>query len=470
MSRFKDDFIFGTATSSYQIEGAYNQGGRSLSIWDTFSKTPGNVWNGDDGDVACDHYNRYKKDVQLIKELGVESYRFSIAWPRIFPQEGVYNEEGMVFYRSLIQELKKAGIKPMATLYHWDLPMWAYEKGGWVNRESVNWFLDFAEVCFKELDQDVEAWITHNEPWCASFLSYHAGHHAPGHRNMDEGLKAAHHILLSHGKAVQLFKNELSLTTPIGITLNLSPAYAATDSENDKLAQNNADGYVNRWFLDPIFKGAYPVDMMNLFSKHVHDFDFIQSGDLDAISVECDFFGINYYNRALVKFAGNENLLYISAHSEYKKTGMGWDVSPQEFKELIYRLRKEYTDLPIFITENGAAYDDVLESDGSVHDGERVAYVEAHLKMVHELCEEGMNIAGYFLWSLFDNFEWAFGYEKRFGIFYVDFETQVRYWKDSAKRYKEIVETRSLTEKTFQVKQGVLLHEENDASRSVSQG
>ncbi|GGF36159.1 beta-glucosidase [Halobacillus andaensis] len=450
MARFKEDFIFGTATSSYQIEGASNQGGRSLSIWDTFAKTPGNVWNGDHGDVACDHYNRYKEDVQIIKELGVDSYRFSIAWPRIFPEEGVYNEEGMDFYRSLVKELRAAGIQPKATLYHWDLPMWAYEKGGWVNRESVDWFLEFAEACFTQLDADVESWITHNEPWCASFLSYHEGHHAPGHQNIEEGLKAAHHILLSHGKAVQLLKNKLGSTTPVGITLNLAPAYAESSSANDQIAMNNADGYTNRWFLDPIFKGSYPVDMMNLFSKYVHDFNFIQEGDLDTISVACDFFGINYYSRAFVKYAGNENFLFTSAHSTYKKTGMGWDVSPQEFKELIYRLREEYTDLPIYITENGAAYDDVLEVDGSVHDDERVAYVEHHLQAVYDLNEEGMNIAGYFLWSLLDNFEWAFGYDKRFGIIYVDFETQKRYWKDSAKRYKEIVQARSLLKETVQ--------------------
>ncbi|WP_026691335.1 GH1 family beta-glucosidase [Alteribacter aurantiacus] len=444
MSKFSKDFVFGTATSSYQIEGGYDQGGRSLSIWDTFSETPGKVWNDDHGQVACDHFNRYKEDIQLIKELGVGSYRFSIAWPRIFPEQGVYNEEGMDFYRSIIQELIKQGIKPVVTLYHWDLPMWAYNKGGWVNRESVDWFLEFAEVCFRELDPYVESWITHNEPWCASFLSYHMGHHAPGHRNIEEGVKAAHHILLSHGKAVELLKKDLGSKTPIGITLNLTPVYAPTTSTNDKIAINNADGYTNRWFLDPLFKGAYPMDMMNLFSSYIHDYSFIHEGDLATISVECDFFGINYYNRSLVEFAGSEKFLFTDAHSDYDKTGMGWDVSPQEFKELIYRLRMEYTKLPIFITENGSAYDDVLEEDGSVHDKERTAYMEKHIQAVCELENEGMNIAGYYLWSLLDNFEWAFGYEKRFGIFYVDFNTQQRYWKDSAKRYKEIVANRSV--------------------------
>ncbi|WP_017380502.1 GH1 family beta-glucosidase [Paenisporosarcina sp. TG-14] len=444
MSQFNKEFIFGTATSSYQVEGGFNEGGRSLSIWDTFSRIPGKVFNGDTGDVAIDHYNRYKDDVQLIKELGVDSYRFSIAWPRIFPQEGVYNEEGMNFYKSLLVELLEAGIKPMVTLYHWDLPMWAYEKGGWINRDSVKWFLEFSEKCFIELDEYVDSWITHNEPWCSSFLSYHQGVHAPGHTNMEEGLKAAHHILLSHGEAVKLLKEKLQSTTPIGITLNLTPAYAATDSYNDRIAVNNADGYTNRWFLDPIFKGSYPLDMVNLFSNYVHDFDFIKPEDLKTISVDCDFFGINYYSRAIVEYAGNTNLLYNGAYSDYKKTAMGWDVSPREFKELIYRIRQDYTNLPIYITENGSAYNDVLEVDGSIHDQERTEYLEEHITAVRELNDEGMNVAGYFLWSLFDNFEWSFGYEKRFGIFYVDFETQQRFWKDSAKRYKEIVRTRTV--------------------------
>ncbi|TMW70933.1 GH1 family beta-glucosidase [Alteribacter natronophilus] len=451
MSKFPKEFVFGTATSSYQIEGAHDQDGRTPSIWDTFSETPGKVWNGDHGQMACDHYNRYKEDVQLIKELGVESYRFSIAWPRIFPEQGVYNEDGMNFYRSLIKELQEAGIKPVVTLYHWDLPMWAYNQGGWVNRESVYWFLEFAEVCFRELDEHVDSWITHNEPWCASFLSYHLGHHAPGHRNIEEGLKAAHHILLSHGKAVQMLKTEFKSRTPIGITLNLTPVYGKTQSANDMLAVNNADGYTNRWFLDPVFKGSYPYDMMNLFSNFVRDFGFIQDGDLATIAVECDFFGINYYNRSLVEYAGSEKFLFTDSYSDYEKTGMGWDVSPQEFKELIYRLRVDYTDLPIIITENGAAYDDVLEADGSVHDKERTAFMEKHVQAVAELAEEGMNISGYYLWSLLDNFEWAFGYEKRFGIFYVDFATQKRYWKDSAKRYKEIVAQRSVTERSDSV-------------------
>ena len=310
MTRFSKEFIFGTATSSYQIEGAFNQDGRTLSIWDVFSRTPGKVANMENGDIACDHYNRYQEDVQLISELGVDSYRFSIAWPRIFPEKGKFNPEGMAFYHRLIDSLLEKGIKPVATLYHWDLPMWVHEEGGWTNRESVNWFLEYAEKCFLELDEKVDSWITHNEPWCAGFLGYHQGVHAPGHTNLEEALKAVHHILLSHGLTVELLKNEIKSNTPIGITLNLSPMYPNSESTNDKLAANNADGYTNRWFLDPIFKGAYPVDMMNLFSKYVHDYSFIHQDDLQKIAIDCDFFGINYYNRALVEFSAASDMLF----------------------------------------------------------------------------------------------------------------------------------------------------------------
>ncbi|RIU90495.1 beta-glucosidase [Oceanobacillus picturae] len=444
LKKFDPAFVFGTATSSYQVEGAVNKDGRSPSIWDTFAATPGKVYQGDTGEVACDHYHLYKEDVQLIKQLGVESYRFSIAWPRIFPNEGEYNEAGMQFYKNLISELKEQGIKPVVTLYHWDLPQWAEDKGGWVNRQSLEWFYAYAKKVFEELDGEVDSWITHNEPWCAAFLGYHQGVHAPGHTNVEEALKAAHHILVSHGQAVKLLKETMKSETPIGITLNLSPIYPVSQSFNDKIAANNADGYSNRWYLDPIFKGSYPADMVNLFSKYVHDFSFIYEGDLAEISVACDFFGINYYSRQLVEFTSAGDFMYRGGHSDYAKTGMGWDVSPKEFQELIRRLRKEYTNLPIIITENGASYPDKLTEDGAVHDPERMDYIKQHLQAIAELNEEGMNISGYYVWSLFDNFEWAFGYEKRFGIVYVDFETQKRTWKDSAKFYQSVVEKREV--------------------------
>lgn len=444
MTTFAKDFIFGTATSSYQIEGAVNAGGRTPSIWDEFSKQPGKVWNGDTGEVACDHYHRFEEDIEIIKSLGVDSYRFSIAWPRIFPREGEYNPEGMAFYRNLAIKLNEAGIRPFVTLYHWDLPQWAHEKGGWVNRDSVDWFLDYATKCFEELDDVVSMWITHNEPWCAALLGYYEGVHAPGHTSLNEAVKVAHHLLVSHGKAVEVYKERLQFEKPIGITLNLTPVYPAGATANDELAANNFDGYINRWFLDPIFKGSYPKDIMNLYSRYVDGFDFIQEGDMDAIGTSCDFFGINFYNRSLIKYSKEAPLLFEPAESDYPKTGMGWDVSPNEFRELIRTLRSDYTDLPIYITENGAAFPDELEEDGTVRDVGRKDYVEQHIRAIAELNDEGMNIQGYYLWSLLDNFEWAFGYDKRFGITYVDFATQNRYLKDSAKRYAEIVKSRSI--------------------------
>lgn len=444
MSRFSKEFIFGSATSAYQIEGAFQEDGRGLSIWDTFSRIPGKVVNMENGDMACDHYHLYEQDIEVLKTLGVDSYRFSIAWPRIYPEQGKYNPAGMEFYKKLINLLNKNGINPAVTLYHWDLPLWAHEQGGWTNRDSVKWFIEFAEKCFEELDDKVYMWITHNEPWCAGFLGYHQGIHAPGHTNMEEALKAVHHILLSHGEAVNLLKKKMGSDTPIGITLNLSPMYSNGTSVNDSLAVNNADGYSNRWFLDPVLKGYYPVDMLNLFSKYVHSFDFIHQGDLEVISTACDFFGINYYSRGLVEYNGASEFLFKNSYSDYSKTAMGWDISPNEFKELIHRLRKEFTTLPIYITENGAAFNDVVSDDKKVHDGERKDYVERHLKAIAELNEEGMDIAGYYLWSLLDNFEWAFGYEKRFGITYVDFQTQERIIKDSGLRYAEIIRERTI--------------------------
>ncbi|MEH7302100.1 GH1 family beta-glucosidase [Neobacillus drentensis] len=444
MSRFSKEFIFGSATSAYQIEGAFQEDGRGLSIWDTFSRIPGKVVNMENGDLACDHYHLYEQDIEVLKTLGVDSYRFSIAWPRIYPEQGKYNQAGMEFYKKLINLLNKNGIKPAVTLYHWDLPLWAHEQGGWTNRESVKWFIEFAEKCFEELDDKVNMWITHNEPWCAGFLGYHQGIHAPGHTNMEEALKAVHHILLSHGEAVNLLKKKIGSETPIGITLNLSPMHSNGSSINEMLAVNNADGYSNRWFLDPVLKGSYPVDMLNLFSKYVHSFDFIHQGDLEVISTACDFFGINFYSRGLVEYNGASDFLFKNSYSDYSQTAMGWDISPDEFKELIHRLRKEYTTLPIYITENGAAFNDVVSDDKKVHDEERKEYVERHLKAIAELNEEGMDIAGYYLWSLLDNFEWAFGYEKRFGITYVDFETQERIIKDSGLRYAEIIRERTI--------------------------
>lgn len=439
---FSNDFIFGIATSSYQIEGAYDEGGRTPSIWDTFCRIEGKVLNMDNGDVACDHYHRYKKDVELIKDLGVDYYRFSIAWPRIFPEPGKYNASGMEFYKALLAELKEKGIKACATLYHWDLPQWLQDIGGWEHRGCVDAFLEFAGKCFTELDDLVDMWITHNEPYCAAVMSNVLGIHAPGKKNILSSLKAGHHILLSHGKAVQLY-HKLGFKKPIGITLSLTPHYPASKSFEDSLAVSNADGFSNRWFLDPLFKGNYPFDMVNLYASRCTDFSFIKESDFEAIGEKCNFLGVNYYGPTLVEFDPLSFTLSSNSYSKYEKTDIGWDISPDAFIDLIKMLREKYTSLPIYITENGSAWTDVLQ-DGCIHDEGRCRYLVSHLDAVSKMNEMGMNVAGYFYWSLLDNFEWSYGYSRRFGLVYVDFATQERIKKDSYYKYSQIIKERGI--------------------------
>lgn len=440
---FNKEFIFGVATAAYQIEGAGDTDGRTPCIWDEFAKIDGNVYMKQDGMIACDHYNKYKEDIKLMKELGVQSYRLSIAWPRIFPEKGVYNEKGMEFYRNLLKELVANGIKPSVTLYHWDLPMWAHNLGGWLNRECTDWYVEYSKKCFEELDQYVDSWITHNEPWCASFLSHTLGHHAPGHNSIEEGVIVAHHLLLSHGKAVKMYKEDLKLTKKIGITLNFTPQYTNGTSIKDKLACNNANGFNNNWFLDAVFKGEYPTDMLNLFANRVSNFDFIKDGDMELISIDTDFLGINYYTRGMVKYDGNNILLFGGAHSDLPVTAMGWDITPETLKELLLMIREKYTKLPFIITENGSAWDDELV-DGVVNDVNRIDYLNKHLQVVSDLNDAGVNIIGYYAWSFMDNYEWAFGYSKRFGIVYVDYDTLERTPKNSYYRYQEIIKNRKL--------------------------
>jgi beta-glucosidase len=439
--KFPKDFVWGVATSSYQIEGAVNEDGRTPSIWDTFSKTEGKTYQGHTGDVACDHYHRYKEDVEIMKEIGVKAYRFSIAWPRIFPEEGKYNSKGIDFYKRLVDELLKKDIMPVVTIYHWDLPQWAYEKGGgWLNRDSVKWFAEYATKLYEELGDVIPLWITHNEPWCASILSYGIGEHAPGHKDYREALIAAHHILLSHGEAVKAFREMNIKGSKVGITLNLTPVYPASEKEEDKLAAQYADGFSNRWFLDPIFKGNYPQDMMELYSKIIGEFDFIKEGDLETISVPIDFLGVNYYTRSIVKYDEESMLKAENVPGPGKRTEMGWEISPESLYDLLKRLDREYTKLSIYITENGAAFKDEVTEDGRVHDDERIEYIKEHLKAAAKFIEEGGNLKGYFVWSLMDNFEWAHGYSKRFGIVYVDYKTQKRILKDSALWYKGVIQ------------------------------
>jgi beta-glucosidase len=444
MVTFAKDFKFGVATSAYQIEGAATEDGRTPSIWDTFCRVPGKVYEGQSGDIACDHYHRYGEDVRILREIGVDSYRFSISWPRVFPAYRTYNPKGMEFYKNLIHELEENGIEPMATLYHWDLPMWAYERGGWLNRESVTWFKEYATRVFEELNDSVKSWITHNEPFCASVLGYGLGVHAPGHKNLGEALIAAHHVLLSHGVAVEAFRECGLRDSKIGITLNLTPSYPASNSREDVEAASRSDGLSNRWFLDPVFRSSYPEDMKEALGRFAGGFGFIKDGDLQTISTKSDFLGVNYYTRVPTEFVQDSRLNYHDVQGNLKKsvTAMGWEICPEALYDLILRLRREYTQVPIYITENGAAFDDVLSKGKRVHDTERIDYVKGHLRKIAEANEQGADIRGYYLWSLLDNFEWACGYSKRFGIVHVDFGTQERSLKDSALWYRDAIRSR----------------------------
>jgi beta-glucosidase len=444
MVTFAKDFKFGVATSAYQIEGAATEDGRTPSIWDTFCRVPGKVYEGQSGDIACDHYHRYGEDVRILREIGVDSYRFSISWPRVFPAYRTYNPKGMEFYKNLIHELEENGIEPMATLYHWDLPMWAYERGGWLNRESVTWFKEYATRVFEELNDSVKSWITHNEPFCASVLGYGLGVHAPGHKNLGEALIAAHHVLLSHGVAVEAFRECGLRDSKIGITLNLTPSYPASNSREDVEAASRSDGLSNRWFLDPVFRSSYPEDMKEALGRFAGGFGFIKDGDLQTISTKSDFLGVNYYTRVPTEFVQDSRLNYHDVQGNLKKsvTAMGWEICPEALYDLILRLRREYTQVPIYITENGAAFDDVLSKGKRVHDTERIDYVKGHLRKIAEANEQGADIRGYYLWSLLDNFEWACGYSKRFGIVHVDFGTQERSLKDSALWYRDTISSR----------------------------
>lgn len=442
---FPKQFLWGAATASYQIEGAVQADGRGESIWDRFSHTPGKTVNGDTGDVACDHYHRYKEDVRLMAELGLQSYRFSVAWPRIFPTgAGAPNPKGIDFYKRLVDELHRYKIKPALTLYHWDLPQALEEKGGWTNRETAYRFAEYADYLFRALGDQVPLWITHNEPWCAAFLGYAMGVHAPGAQDWAKAVQASHHLLLSHGLAVQAFRAAAPKAAQVGITLNLAPAYPGGERPEDLAAARLLDGFQNRWWLDPLFKGQYPADLIEYFSQF-GALDYIQPDDLALIQQPIDLLGINYYQWIHVK--GNPDSPYFRAEGmpiQNPVTAMGWEVVPESLYDLLVRIKRDYGDLPLYITENGAAYPDAVNEAGEVVDPERIEFLRAHFAAAERATADGVNLAGFYVWSLLDNFEWAFGYEKRFGIVYVDYESQQRIPKGSATWYSQVIKANGL--------------------------
>jgi beta-glucosidase len=433
-------FVWGAATAAFQIEGATKVDGRGESIWDRFAATKGKVAFGDTGDPACEHYYRWREDLDLMKSLGLEGYRFSISWPRIQPTgRGPANTRGLDFYRALVEGMLERGIRPLATLYHWDLPQALEDEGGWGSRDVVDRFTEYAAILFDHLGDLVPDWITHNEPWVTSFLGYAYGTKAPGVTDWPTALRAAHHSLLAHGSAVKAYRAGNG-TGNIGITLDLTVAKPASASPADVAAAARRDGYQNRWFLDPIFRRSYPADMVELYEERLGALDFVRDGDLELIAQPIDFLGINFYRPNVVEAAEDDSVLGLTELDlDAEHTAMGWPIVPSSFTELLVRLDRDYGGVPFVITENGAAFEDRLDGADVVEDDRRVAYLAGHIEAVQRAREQGVDVRGYYVWSLLDNFEWEHGYGKRFGIVFVDFPTQRRIPKRSALWYRDLI-------------------------------
>ncbi|WP_437738526.1 GH1 family beta-glucosidase [Sorangium sp. So ce1335] len=457
--RFPDKFVWGVATSSYQIEGATSEDGRSESIWDRFAKTPGQITDGTNGDIACDHYHRWPEDIALMKSLGMMAYRFSIAWPRVLPNgRGAVNQKGLDFYSRLVDGLLEAGIEPYATLFHWDLPQVLQDEvGGWQHRSTADAFVEFTDAVTRKLGDRVKKWITHNEPWCTAFLSYEKGIHAPGMRDFGKALAVSHHLLLSHGLAVPVIRGNCP-GSEVGITLNSNYAMPASPSAADYDAARHYDGYFTRWFLDPLYGRHYPADMIADYIKLGHlppeGLTVCKPGDLDIIATHCDFIGLNYYSRAVLrstKVPEEQNLPrteHVAPASE--KTEMDWEVYPEGLRRLLLRLHVEYGVPKIYVTENGAAYSEGPDKDGRIRDERRLRFLRDHFIAARRAIDAGVPLAGYFVWSLMDNYEWDRGYEQRFGIVWVDYETQRRTPKDSALWYKGVIAANAVDDGTSQ--------------------
>ena len=441
---FPAGFVWGAATASYQIEGAWDEDGKGPSIWDSFSRVPGNVTNGDTGDIADDHYHRWQDDVALMKSLGLKAYRFSISWPRVLPDgEGAVNERGLDFYDRLVDALFEAGIQPFVTLYHWDLPQALQEKGGWGNRAIVDRFARYTEVVAQRLGDRVKNWITLNEPHVFAYVGHYFGRHAPGLHSLPTANQVAHNALISHGRAVAVLR-ALWPDAQAGITLNLSLSYPASSMPADQQAARVGNGHLNRWFLDPIFGRGYPSDMLTFYDDAA---PVIEPGDMETIATPIDFLGVNYYSNRFARAVSADVNPYgvgtLTAEemiaAGYEVTEMGWPVMPDGLRELLVGLQRQYHPRAIYITENGAAFADQV-NDGAVHDERRVEYFKEHFDSARRAISDGVPLRGYFVWSLLDNFEWAHGYNKRFGIVYVDYKTQARILKDSAGYLRRVIQ------------------------------
>lgn len=431
------DFLWGTATAAYQIEGAVAEDGRSPSIWDTFSHTPGRIANDDNGDVACDHYHRWREDIGLMRQLGTNAYRLSVAWPRVIPGgRGPVNARGLAFYDELVDALLEAGITPSVTLYHWDLPQVLQDRGGWPERDTAFAFADYAAVVADRLGDRVKLWTTLNEPSCSAWIGHLEGTMAPGLTDLTAAVRASYHLLLGHGLATGAIRAAVP-DAEVGIVNNLSTVHAATDRPEDLAAARRHDGHVNRWWLDPVHGRGFPADMVDTYGVELPE----RPGDLETIASRLDWLGLNYYFPAYVADDPDGPAPRVRAvrRPDVPRTGMDWEIDASGIENLLLRLTEEYGARKIFVTENGSAYPDVVRPDGTVDDPERQDYLERHLAACAAAARRGAPLAGYFAWSLLDNFEWAYGYDKRFGLVHVDYRTQVRTIKGSGHRYADIV-------------------------------
>jgi beta-glucosidase len=458
---FPADFLWGTATAAYQIEGAAAEDGRGPSIWDTYSHTPGKTLNGDTGDVACDHYHLWREDLDHIVALGLDAHRLSISWPRVQPDgRGALNQAGVDYYKQLLDGLRERGVRPVVTLYHWDLPQELENAGGWPARDTALRFADYAEHMARELGDRVHMWTTLNEPWCSAYLGYAAGVHAPGRTEPAGALAAVHHLNLGHGLAVRAIRGEhpdaqVSLTLNLHVVRSVDP-----ESDADRDAARTIDAIANRAFLGPVLDGAYPEDLL-ADTAHITDWSFVQDGDTAAAQAPLDALGVNYYSTQLVRYAapgaggstddghasgagspwvGADRVEFVRPPGPY--TAMGWNIDPSGMTELLTGLARTYPELPLMITENGAAFADEVSADGAVHDPQRIDYLDRHIAAVGDAIDAGVDVRGYFAWSLLDNFEWSYGNDRRFGLIYVDYPTQKRIWKDSATWYRDLISRR----------------------------
>jgi beta-glucosidase len=448
---FPNNFTWGAATASYQIEGAAQEDGRGPSVWDTFAATPGKVFNGDNGDVACDHYHRVPEDIAIMKDLGIDSYRFSIAWPRLAPQGDARREQrGYDFYSRLIDQLLEAGIKPLPTMYHWDLPQALQDKGGWANRDTAYRFAVYAAGLAEAYSDRVDKWITFNEPWCFTWLGYMSGVHAPGVQDLDQAIAAAHHSALAHAEGIRAFRS-IDPDVIIGQTLNMTN-YIVSDPTDPELMElaSLQDAHINRWWIEAEQTGHYPQSLVDYYGERLQR--VLLPGDEKLLKIDTDFLGINYYSDAFISTPGPDDKRAMdggphpfpqraSGKVPGPTTDMGWPITPEGIKNLLVRINRDWPQIKsLAVTENGAAYDYPVEN-GEVNDHRRVAYLTSHLEQLSEAIDLGVPLDSYFAWSLLDNYEWAEGYRKRFGLVHVDFETQERIPKLSAKVYKDIVAT-----------------------------